>query len=456
MALRSKFFAQEKMNRGELTEMMFGNKIPFYKDKNFCEDKQKKIYEVLSNNPKLIIDLIEKGYVSRNDVIDFFNIKSIHISWNEELEKKFREIVYNKRKTNSNMLKTTFFLVNIGFHKVLKEKFEEKNFKNTFSYNQREISEFSRIYDKLKKYDLQTLLTAYSKVDAIYHLREVIINDMINEIRNNYYNSKLKNFFQDKNKNKIIIKQTVNREKEDINDMKKYIFAIRDNDAWKKWPNRKINKLRFTNPITKMNYEIKEKININDISFVDKIKKTKNYIKEKIKFLQKEGKLPKNTSEKYEFNWKKFKSENSENKRIIEYFITLIQSKFRGFMVKLFLAKMVRSIDIIINCLDRYLGFKKMILSLFEIAFSGMIREKLMSEEYKELTIKIRSVIRIILRNCRNHILIIKKPENDFINKLYENDIISKPINIDKVIYSVKLLLFLDNCLFFLYHEYMK
>ena len=145
LSLRSKFFSNEKMTRGELTEMMFGNKIPFYKHKNICDDMQKKVYEVLSNNPKLILDLLEKGYVDKKDVIDYFNIKSINIEWNDELEKIFREIGYNKRKTNSNMLKTTFFLVNIGFHKVLKQKFEEKNYKTTNTYNQAEIEEFSRI-----------------------------------------------------------------------------------------------------------------------------------------------------------------------------------------------------------------------------------------------------------------------------------------------------------------------
>ena len=79
LSLRSKFFSNEKMTRGELTEMMFGNKIPFYKHKNICDDMQKKVYEVLSNNPKLIIDLLEKGYVDKEDVIDYFNIKSINI-----------------------------------------------------------------------------------------------------------------------------------------------------------------------------------------------------------------------------------------------------------------------------------------------------------------------------------------------------------------------------------------
>ena len=76
--------------------------------------------EVLSNDPQLIINLIKFGKVTKQEVIDYFNLDALNLDWNEELEKKYREIVYNKNKTNSNMLKTTFFLVNIGFHKILR------------------------------------------------------------------------------------------------------------------------------------------------------------------------------------------------------------------------------------------------------------------------------------------------------------------------------------------------
>ena len=281
--LRSKFFANEKMSRGELTEMMFGNQIPFHKYKFICNEMNNKIYEVLCNNPKLILDLIEKGYVDKKDVINYFNIKSINISWNDALEKKFREIVYNKIKTNSNMLKTSFFLVNIGFHRILRQKFEEKNFRNTTTYRQEEIDEFSKIYEKLKKYDLNRLLEGYSKVDSIYHLREIIINDMINEIRNNYYHNKLNKFFKNKDKSNAIVEKVVEKEKNELKEMKKYVFHIRENKVLKAFPHKHINKLRFSKPITKINKLIREEINIKNVCVVDKIKKYKNYIKEKIK-----------------------------------------------------------------------------------------------------------------------------------------------------------------------------
>ena len=124
--LRARFFSGQKLTRGDLTEMMFGKTIPFFKTKTFSADYQKKILEVLSNDPQLIINLIKYGKVTMQEVIDYFNLDALNLDWNEDLEKKYREIVYNKNKTNSNMLKTTFFLVNIGFHKILRQKFEDE------------------------------------------------------------------------------------------------------------------------------------------------------------------------------------------------------------------------------------------------------------------------------------------------------------------------------------------
>ena len=404
LSLRARFFSNEKMNRGELTEMMFGNKIPFYTNKNILfDDMKNKIYEVLCNNPKLIIDLIEKGNVDKNDVIDYFNIKSINLYWNDELEKKFREISYNKRKTNSNMLKTTFFLVNIGFHRILKQKFEEKNFRNTNTYNQKEIEEFAKMYEKLRKYDLNKLLEGYSKVDTIYHLREVIINDIINKIRNKYYHSKLKKFFHDKNKSDIIIEKVVEKEKKEMKEMKNYIFQIRQNKEWKNIPNRNINKLKLHKSITKINRLIKEEINIKNVCVTDKIKQTKKYIKEKIKFLQKQKKFPSISSHKnFKFDWKQFMNENKENKKIIKYCIIMIQSKFRGFMVKVFISKLIRSIDIIIRNLGRYIEFKKLVLKLYKITFNEIIWKKNENFEFKNKVKDLRKQIKFIIKNNKS------------------------------------------------------
>lgn len=453
LSLRSRFFANEKMNRGELTEMMFGNKIPFYKHKSICDDLQNKVYEVLSNNPKLILDLIEKGYVDKKDVVEYFNLKSINITWNDELEKKFREIGYNKTKTNSNMLKTTYFLVNIGFHRILRQKFEEKNYKNTNTYVQAEIEEFSKIYEKLKQYDMNRLLEGYSKVDAIYHLREVIINDKINKVRDDYYHSKLNKFFQNKNKSDIIIEKVIKKEKEEMKDMKNYIFHIRENKGWNY---QNINKLRFSKPITKMNKLIKEDLNIKNIYLIDKIKKTKYYIKEKIKLYQKEGILPSiYTSNKLHFDWKQFMNESKEHKKIIEYCIILIQSKFRGFMVKVFLAKIIKSVEAITNSLDKYMGFKKLVLKLYRIAFDEIDRIKNENADYKSKIKELRKLIKYIIKNNKSRKLLFKHHEVDLINKLEGSNIGFRPIRIDQAIYSIKLLLILDKYLFYLYHGYI-
>ena len=54
--------------------------------------------EVLSNDPQLIINLIKFGKVTKQEVIDYFNLDALNLDWNEELEKKYREIVYKKQQ----------------------------------------------------------------------------------------------------------------------------------------------------------------------------------------------------------------------------------------------------------------------------------------------------------------------------------------------------------------------
>ena len=223
--LRAKFFSGQKLTRGELTEMMFGKTIPFIKTKTFSEDYQKKIMEVLSNDPQLIINLIKFGKVTKQEVIDYFNLDALNLDWNEELEKKYREIVYNKNKTNSNMLKTTFFLVNIGFHKILRQKFEERHLITTKTYNQKEINEFAIIYEKLKKYDLETLIDGYAKVEYIYHIRDLVVHNKITYIRNVFFERKVKKFRKIRNKNEKCLTEANEVTKEDICDMKKCIYC---------------------------------------------------------------------------------------------------------------------------------------------------------------------------------------------------------------------------------------
>ena len=148
-------------------------------------------------------------------------------------------------------------------------------------------------------------------------------------------------------------------------------------------------------------------------------------------------------------------NKNSENKRIIEYCIIMIQSKFRGFMVKVFLAKIIKSIDIIIDNLERYIGFKKLILSLYKITFDEIISDKNNNNEYKFKVNNVRKIIKVIIKNCPNRKLIFKKNEVDLINKLEGTNIGFRPIREEQEIYSVRLLLVLDKYLFNLYHGYL-
>lgn len=147
-------------------------------------------------------------------------------------------------------------------------------------------------------------------------------------------------------------------------------------------------------------------------------------------------------------------NENKEKKRIIEYCIIMIQSRFRGFMVKIFLSKIISSIDIIINAIERYIGFKKLILKLYRTTFNEILMDKFGHLEYKNKVIIIRKIIKVIIKNCKNRKLLFNKNEIDLINRLEEMNIGFRPIRLEQEIYSIKLLLSLDKFLFYLYNEY--
>ena len=148
-------------------------------------------------------------------------------------------------------------------------------------------------------------------------------------------------------------------------------------------------------------------------------------------------------------------NESKEHKKIIEYCIILIQSKFRGFMVKVFLAKIIKSVEAITNSLDKYMGFKKLVLKLYRIAFDEIDRIKNENADYKSKIKELRKLIKYIIKNNKSRKLLFKHHEVDLINKLEGSNIGFRPIRIDQAIYSIKLLLILDKYLFYLYHGYI-
>jgi hypothetical protein len=118
--LKNKFLSKINMSKGEIVEMTFGKKIKFDNILDIFMKKNKRIKEIIYNNPKFIIKLIEIGKVDKNDIYDFFNIESFNISWNEILERSYREI----RKISSNIFKIISFLSKTRLIGILKKNFE--------------------------------------------------------------------------------------------------------------------------------------------------------------------------------------------------------------------------------------------------------------------------------------------------------------------------------------------
>ena len=492
LSLRARFFSGNKLTRGDLTEMTFGKKIPFLKVKTFSDDDQKKIKEVLSNSPKLIINLIENGSVTQEEVIDYFNLNSLHLDWNETLEKKYREIVYNKNKTNSNLLKTTFFLVNIGFHRILRKKFEEKHFISTTSYNQNEINEFGALYEKIKKYTFNVLMKGYRKVETIFHMRDIIIHYKITSIRNEFYEKKVKKFRISRNKEEKCLTAANEGEKNDLKFMKKCIFNIRKNNSFilinkGNKSKEKYVQLVNNNSITKINEKVLDKKDYKNMEWKIKLKQSKNYMKSLIKELRKEGKLPQrsklkrnktlneyeydyyynnksnkhkynkirkkinvyNTNDNKVFSWKVFYKEEYNHKLVINYFASLIQSTTKMYMIKKWLKKLDGSIRIIQFNLRKYNDFKRMVLGLYLRSAQELgvfCKEDFIM--FKTPLMNIRLFIHVLLRNYQACSFFMFDKDIRTVNLLFNYKLVSKEIEVRKIVHSHKLLIYLDRVLF--------
>ena len=416
--LKNKFLSKINMSKGEIVEMTFGKNIKFDNILDIFMEKNKRIKEIIYNNPKFIINLIEIGKVDKNDIYDFFNIESFNISWNEILERSYREI----RKISSNIFKIISFLSKTRLIGILKKNFESKNYMNFDNYNQKEIEKIYDIYEKLKKYDNEKIKEALDKINEIYYKRDILLKEKISKIRNEYYSNKLKNYNENK-KYEINLKELTEKGKIGLIEIKNCIFHIRQNTNWKIFPYKNINRLKFSKPITKYNEIIKKEIDVENIEFKDKIIKEKIYIKEKIKILKKE-----NIFQKADFNWNKFIKKNIENKKIIDYYVTIIQSNFRSFMVKIFINKLIKSVNSIIINLYEYSKFKQLILTMYKMTYENDTNNIKLNQ--------INKVLNIIIKNCRTRKLIFKKYEVDMINKITKSNIGILPLEPNQEIYS--------------------
>ena len=421
--LRKKFSSHIKMSKGEIVEMTYGNKIQFGNELDTDIKENKRIKEIIYNNPKFILDLIKFGLVDKNEIKDFFGIESFNIHWDENLEKSYREI----RKINSNIFKIISFLSKTGLLRKLKKNYESKNYIDYYNYNIKEIEKVYDIYEKLKEYDYMKIKEAFDKIDNIYLIRDFFLKEKISKIRKEYFSKKLKNY-QENKKSEINLKEIVDKGKAELIEIKNCIFHIRQNTNWKIFPNKKINRLRFSKSITKYNEIIKTETNIKNIEFKDKIKKAKIYLKQKINQLK-----SKKAFEYPNFSLNKFIKENKDNKRIIEYYITLIQSNFRGFIIRLFLSKLIKSINAIILNLYEYTKFKQLIITLYKKTFE---LGELNDEKNKEKIEEINNVVKIMIKHCRTRKIVFKKSETKLINKIIKDNIGLLPIKENQEIYS--------------------
>ncbi len=415
------------MSKGELVEMIYGKIIKFNNEIDIEIERNKRIKEILYNNPKFIIDLIEFNQVDKNEIKEFFNIESFNINWNENLEKSYREI----RKINSNIFKIISFLSKTGLIRKLKQNYESKNFVNFYNYNQKELEKYYDIYVKIKQYSNKQIKEAFNKIEEIYIIREILLKEKISKIRKEYYSKKLKYYKQEK-KSEINLIEITEKGKAELIDIKNCVFHIRQNTNFKIFPFKKINRLKFSKSMTKYNEIIQKEMNIKNIEYKDKIKKEKIYIKEKIKKLKEENIFP---NPKFIFN--NFIKKTAENKKIIEYYIIMIQSNFRGFILRIFLSKLIKGIYNIINYLYSYTKFKKLIFKLYKMTFEAVDLFDKTKDPYFNLKInEIKKVVKIMLNNCLTRKLIFKKNEVDMINKITESNIGLLNIKENQIIYS--------------------
>ena len=184
--------------------------------------------------------------------------------------------------------------------------------------------------------------------------------------------------------------------------------------------------------MTKYNEIIQKEMNIKNIEYKDKIRKEKIYIKEKIKKLKEENIFP-----NPQFIFNNFIKKTAENKKIIEYYIIMIQSNFRGFILRIFLSKLIKGIYNIINYLYSYTKFKKLILKMYTITLEAVDLFDKTKDPYFNLKInEIKKVVKIMLNNCLTRKLIFKKNEVNLINKITENNIGLLNVKENQIIYS--------------------
>ena len=97
-------------------------------------------------------------------------------------------------------------------------------------------------------------------------------------------------------------------------------------------------------------------------------------------------------------------------------------------MVKIFINKLIKSVNSIIINLYEYSKFKQLILTMYKMTYENDTNNIKLNQ--------INKVLNIIIKNCRTRKLIFKKYEVDMINKITKSNIGILPLEPNQEIYS--------------------
>ena len=346
--LKKRYFGKEKMKKGEIAEMFYGNRSPFFNvddtsviNKFYKEEFNTKLKEIILTRPQFILKLLNSKEISDDEVMEYFSLTSLSLVWTDEMEKIYRKVNYNEIVSYSNMLRTTYFLINIGFHKVLRTKFEEKHCISLGEVKEDEIRELSFIFDKIRKFPKKEIFKAYMKIEKIFQTRDKILNDLINTARKNYYSANVKLYRLSQSQNAEIMMKTLNKEIQKSESCKKIVFETR----------------KHIKSSGHRSYSCK-KINVKNIKFLDGLKQTKSYV---LTLVEQNRKF----FESGNFNWRVFIKESKESRYVINFMVMRIQSLFKGVMTRLLLSKIKKSVNVVIVRLKKYMVNKQIVMSLF-------------------------------------------------------------------------------------------
>jgi hypothetical protein len=123
---------------------------------------------------------------------------------------------------------------------------------------------------------------------------------------------------------------------------------------------------------------------------------------------------------------------NEDTKKICVYFAVLIQTNFRGYMIRKSLIKMNESIKKIIYNIRRYTGFKKMIFKTIHMFNVYSFK-------------KLKGLLKIMYKKYKTYRIVLTSENKKTLKKFCVRFLSNKEIQIPNMIKSINLINFLEN-----------